>query len=79
MTQARPRKPIRAICQPAFEMRVCAMGDAITSPSEPSADTIPIVTLRRAGVTARDATLMATLEAVHDSARPMKMPDPRVS
>ena len=78
MTQTRPRKPIRAICQPPREMRICAIGEAITRPSEPSADTMPMVTLRRAGVTAREATLMATLEAVQESARPTQMPEPSI-
>src|SRR3954470_7734269 len=76
ITAARPRKPISATCQPAVEIRVCASGEATTSPSEPAADTAPIATLRFAADTVRDVTVMVMLEAVQDSASPMHRPQP---
>ena len=78
ITAARPRKPISAICQPAVEISVCASGDAITRPSDPAADTAPMVTLRLAAETVRDVTVMVMLDAVQDSARPMQRPAPMV-
>src|SRR4051794_13243563 len=78
ITATRPRKPISAVCQPAVEISVCASGEAITSPSDPAADTAPIATLRLAAETVRDVTVMVMLEAVHDKASPMQRPQPRV-
>jgi len=79
MTAASPRKPIRAACQPEVLIRCCAMGEARVSPSEPSADTEPMAMLRLSGKTALAVTLMAMLDAVHDSARPTHRPMPSVT
>src|SRR4051794_5180843 len=78
ITATRPRKPIKATCQPAVEISVCASGDAITKPSDPAADTAPMATLRLAAETVREVTVMVMLEAVQDNARPMQSPAPMV-
>src|SRR3954471_22567191 len=79
ITTARARKPISATCQPAVEISVCASGEAMTSPSEPAADTAPMATLRFAAETVREVTVMVMLEAVQDKARPMQSPQPMVN
>ena len=68
-----------AACQPWFEIRLWASGDASINPSEPTDPTAPIARVRRAGDTVRDATFIATLEAVHERARPMQRPVPTMS
>jgi hypothetical protein len=50
----------------------------MTRPSEPAAETAPMVTLRFAAETVREATVMVMLEAVQDRARPTQMPAPSV-
>src|SRR3954451_2492423 len=79
ITAASPKNPISATCQPEVEISTCASGEAITSPSDPAADTAPIATLRFAAETVREVTVMVMLEAVHDSARPMHRPAPMVN
>src|SRR3954451_4843848 len=79
MTAASARKPISATCQPAVEISVCASGEAMTSPSDPAADTAPMATLRFAADTVREVTVMVMLEAVQDNARPMQSPQPMVN
>ena len=78
MTQANPRKPISAVCQPALVIKCCAIGEANVKPKEPNADTEPMAMLRLAGETALAVTLIAMLEAVQDSARPTHKPMPSV-
>jgi hypothetical protein len=79
MTLASARKPIKAVCQPAVEIRCCASGEARVSPKEPSAETEPMAMLRWAGETVLAVTLMAMFDAVHDKAKPTHRPMPRVT
>ena len=79
ITAARPKKPIKAACQPEVLIRCCARGEAKVKPKEPKADTEPMAMLRCRGETALAVTLMAMLDAVHDKAKPTHRPMPSVT
>ena len=68
-----------AACQPPLVISDWASGDASTRPSDPTADTLPMATLRLSGDTVREVTVIAMFEAVQDSASPMQTPAPSVS
>ena len=79
MTTTSARKPTIATCQPLVVISVCARGEAMVRPSDPIADTVPIATMRLAGVAVRAVTFIAIFEAVQESARPMHIPAPNVN
>ncbi len=79
ITAARPRKPTSATCQPWLVISDCASGEASVRPSEPSAETEPIATMRLAGELVRAVTFIAMFEAVQESASPMHRPAPSVN
>ena len=47
----------------------------ISVPSEPAAETMPSILLRRSSETARATAVSASDEAVHDSATPISAPE----
>ena len=69
------RKNTTPTCQSQRASRNCNDGAITSVPTEEQAPTTPRIALRRSGETARAAAVIASEDAVQDSAMPTRPPD----